>query len=1400
MHFERGIESFVLLFMEVTMRHSSGTASRAFSLEQYHRFSTFALISFLSALLLGWIFPVLFSDTANGITANPDPVEVVQKDGTAIQLYLHGDEYFHWNEDQTGFPVVRSIDGEWWVYAREENGRLVPTAYVAGRVDPASVGLSKPDMIGMQAVQAPQRAQEQQSADDGPLKAPKFGIMKNLVVLVDFSDLTVSYSTSDYDSLFNEVGYSAGGAVGSVKDYYNEISYSQLDVQSVVEDPVTISHGYAYYGGNDAFGYDLRPRQMVEEALAALDARGFNFQSVDYDNDGWIDGLTIIHAGGGEEYSGNDPNYIWSHQWVMTSVQIYDGVRMWNYHTEPARRGWDAYPSTWGITRIGVICHETGHFLDLPDLYDYGYDSRGAGNFCLMAGGSWNGDQGTSPAHMSAWCKVDLGWVVPIVVSSNGTYNINQVEANAQIYKLQGSFPSNEYFVVENRQGVGFDSELPGPERGLLIWHIDENQSNNNDQTHYKVDLEEASGPQHLELNENGGEDSDYFRTGNATNFSGTTTPDNRSYGGTPLGLDIVDVSGTGPFMTFTIGGILVTVTAPNGGEIWKVGDEHAITWTTAGDTPDSISILLSLDSGSNYPDTIATGLVGVTSYDWTVPDDPVTTARVKVLAYTGGTIGGSGISDEDFTIKGRFRYVSATGGDVYPYSKPEWAAHVIQDAIDAAIPGDTILVAGATYNEFLTIDKNAYVFGGWTSDFSIWDPVTNLTTIQTTGSIISFMNVAPGVLGIEGFTIYGGTGRSTALPEVGLFGGGIFSYLSSPIIKGNVITDCGIATISTFSGGGAISAYGGTVTITGNEIINCKGQSGGGVYLYQTNANLSDNDISGSSCHAEFSGNRNGGGVFALESTVSFSGNIITENDGYKNGGGIYLDEGSATIVGDTIALNDCEQSGGGIYALHSSLTLESGVILSNTAGVYGAGVYHRAENLEMTNTLIALNITDLIGGGIFADSTMGTVMNNTIDRNEGLGGGNMYLTNAVSLDMRNNLITYAQGDGLTATSLDNVSFQYNGLYGNVPNEVVIVTIDSTNANRNPYYADTTNLDYHLLVHSGGIDTGDPAGVNDPDASRADQGVFGGPDADMAAPEYVKNLAVSVVDDTTLGLTWDPMLPGGLSYYAIYCDTGEDFVPAESLLIGTVPVTQSSFQHYPVAGCRYYRVSVVDTEGLGGGYSNEGTACAPGMDLTPPTVTVVYPNGGEVLEPGEMVDIQWIATDNDRVDSVSIYYSANGGTDYTLIAGGEPNDSLYEWTAPVIESDSCLVRIVAYDPVLLTGEDASDSLFSIKIITGDGDDLPKLIFALAQNYPNPFNPSTRINFTIAEASHVSLKIFDVSGRMVRTLVDENLASNKYEVVWDGKDNRGRAVTSGIYFYRLSAGRATVTKKMIMLR
>jgi M6 family metalloprotease-like protein len=506
------------------------------------------------ASLAVWLWP---GANAVAVPACPEPVTVEQPDGRQIKIHLRGDEFVHWHEDEAGFTILKDARRGRWIYARpDRQGNLEATDLLVGRDDPTKPGVARhlvPRNTGTRA-RVPGAGQVSAAGtQDAPLLAPRTGIMKNLVLLVQFPDLIGTRTKAEFDALFNTLGYTTDGAAGSVRDYYREVSHNTLDVVSVITDWITVTNSYAYYGANDASGNDLHPREMVQEALTKLEANGFDFSTLDADGDGWVDGLTVIHAGGGEEYSGNNANYIWSHKWSMLTTLTFDGKSMRDYHTEPERRGWDSSPSTQGITRIGVICHETGHFLGLPDLYDTDYNSEGVGNFCLMAGGSWNGNYGTSPAHMSAWCKKSLNWITPTLVTAAGTYTAPRVEDSMTVFRLSGAFPSTQYFLVENRQGYGFDAALPGSTRGLLIWHVDETQSSNNDQTHYLVDLEEASGTQHLELNLNGGDDADYYRQGNNTSFTASSTPNNLSYAGTPLNLNISSVSAAGATMTFTI-------------------------------------------------------------------------------------------------------------------------------------------------------------------------------------------------------------------------------------------------------------------------------------------------------------------------------------------------------------------------------------------------------------------------------------------------------------------------------------------------------------------------------------------------------------------------------------------------------------------------------------------------------------------------------------------------------------------------------------------------------------------------------------------------------------------------------------------------------------------------------
>ncbi|MCX5800005.1 MAG: T9SS type A sorting domain-containing protein [Candidatus Eisenbacteria bacterium] len=249
-----------------------------------------------------------------------------------------------------------------------------------------------------------------------------------------------------------------------------------------------------------------------------------------------------------------------------------------------------------------------------------------------------------------------------------------------------------------------------------------------------------------------------------------------------------------------------------------------------------------------------------------------------------------------------------------------------------------------------------------------------------------------------------------------------------------------------------------------------------------------------------------------------------------------------------------------------------------------------------------------------------------------------------------------------------------------------------------------------------------------------------------------------------------------------------------DSTFTWTVPDTPSDSCVVKVVA---YDSSLNETEDV----SDALFTIAPPPDTTSPSITVVRPNGGEVFYSDSPDTIRWIASDNIGVDSVSIYYSINAGATFPYtVATGEANDSVYAWTVPDTPSDSCVVKIVAYDGSLNTAEDISDAIFTISSPMGVNPIAEVAKFGLLENHPNPFNPVTRIEFGLDEQARVSLRIYDISGKVVRTLVQESMSAGRHNATWNGEDESGMAVASGIYVCRLEAGSKTALRKMVLLR
>jgi immune inhibitor A len=422
--------------------------------------------------------------------------------------------------------------------AKIKAGELPVPYYLQQRDELAKIGVDNPSQLRL---------------NKGAAILPRMSLSGNqkiLTILIDFSDKVAATAAGKFDTLVY------GASTGTVMDYFDEVSYGTLTITTIKlpsalgwrRAPQTLAY---YANSNNGLGsYPQNAQKLVESAVDLIDSL-VDFSQFDNDDDGYVDGLFVVHAGRGAELTGS-ANDIWSHQWAI-SPRLKDGVYISTYSMEPE------YWTTPGDMTCGVYCHELGHVFGLPDLYDTDYSSEGVGKWSLMAGGSWNGTLGNSPAHLDPWCKIQMGFITPITPTSNQTgVSINQVETNATAYKLwTNGVAGNEFFLVENRQRTGYDTPLPNS--GLLIWHIDQTRSNNDSEywpscgwtAHYKVALVQADNLWQMEHNINNGDAADpYPGTGNKRVFGNSAAPGSNSYAGSATNVAVANISNSGSVMT----------------------------------------------------------------------------------------------------------------------------------------------------------------------------------------------------------------------------------------------------------------------------------------------------------------------------------------------------------------------------------------------------------------------------------------------------------------------------------------------------------------------------------------------------------------------------------------------------------------------------------------------------------------------------------------------------------------------------------------------------------------------------------------------------------------------------------------------------------------------------------
>ncbi|MFC1476024.1 M6 family metalloprotease domain-containing protein [Candidatus Zixiibacteriota bacterium] len=313
------------------------------------------------------------------------------------------------------------------------------------------------------------------------------------------------------NSAYNELFYSTGThPTGSVNDYYQEVSYGDFSIEGDVIGWRMMSSMYNGW-------YDIE--EVVERVDPLVD-----FSEYDGDGDGYVDALWLIHAGPGQEET-HDPYDIWSHAYRGAYVPTDDGVVIDRWSMQPEEK------MNHDMVEIRVFCHEYGHILGLPDLYDYDdkletvsyYTENDANDhplvdWCVMGYGGYNimcYGTGPHPSHFCGWSRGFLGWITPeVLVSADTTVDLYNVEEyNTQnLFRVPLNAEGTEYYLLEYRNphssaqfdhlnsdfSAYFPWFTPGRDTldsGLLILQVDDDMEPNDGtpgDPHYAVRVIDA--------------------------------------------------------------------------------------------------------------------------------------------------------------------------------------------------------------------------------------------------------------------------------------------------------------------------------------------------------------------------------------------------------------------------------------------------------------------------------------------------------------------------------------------------------------------------------------------------------------------------------------------------------------------------------------------------------------------------------------------------------------------------------------------------------------------------------------------------------------------------------------------------------------------------------------------
>ena len=476
------------------------------------------------------------------------PMQINQPDGSQLNCFASGDEFFNFLHDKNGYTIIQSqIDG-FYYYAKKDGEKIVPSRYQAGKINPATVDLEPWTVISKeQYLERKNAFFAFRHIDD---RAPNTGTLNNLVVYIRFSDQTeFSEPRSYFDAKFND---DSEGAV-SMYTYYQEVSYQQLSIESTHYPVCSMdtnlsyqdSHPRDYYcvynASTNPIGYQTnweareRETELLVNAINYIADEVPESLNIDGDNDGLVDNVCFIIRGGNEAWA----DLLWAHRSWLSSAFVYiNGKRVYDYTFQPVSQN-----------SVSTLCHEMFHALGAPDLYHYDY-----ANSPYSPCGSWDIMDGGF-GEMGAYMKYRYGeWIDEIPqISESGLYTLNPLSyPENNCFKIPSPYSSTEYFVVEYRKKIPGTYEMNLPGSGLLIYRINTalDGEGNAQGPPDEVYIYRPNGT----LNSNGDLNAAYFSAeAGRTEFNDETNPNDFLTDGSLGGIFIHQVSSTDETISFIL-------------------------------------------------------------------------------------------------------------------------------------------------------------------------------------------------------------------------------------------------------------------------------------------------------------------------------------------------------------------------------------------------------------------------------------------------------------------------------------------------------------------------------------------------------------------------------------------------------------------------------------------------------------------------------------------------------------------------------------------------------------------------------------------------------------------------------------------------------------------------------